>query len=115
MLVIQPLNERLINSVYTETKNWGPFQTQDKVINYLEDRLTSLVTCMSHDAVGDRTSSKSLQELINLHSFYTVVLLRHLQQTIALPKDVQHLSIYDTSEGNQVDKYLNEFFSKTLP
>ncbi len=114
MLVMQPLNKDLIASVYDIAKSWKPFQDRGKVLNYLEDQLTGIVTCVHHDISGDRTSSKTLAELVALQSFYTVALLRYLQQTLGLPTHIQHLQIYDTPDGNQVDRYLEEFFSITL-
>ncbi|MBI2549125.1 hypothetical protein HYW21_07285 [Candidatus Woesearchaeota archaeon] len=113
-LVMQPLNEGLIASVYESARSWRPFQTEKKVLGYLEDRLTGIITCIHHDISGDRTSSRTLPELVALESFYTVALLRYLQQTVGIPTHIQHLPVYNTPEGNQVERYLEEFFKTTL-
>ncbi len=113
MLVIKPLNELVIESVYKTATSWSPFGTREKVLRFLEDRITGLITCVHHDISNQTDSAKNLSELIARQTFYTVVLLRYMQKTTGLPKHVQHLPIYNTPEGNQIDMYIEEFFKHT--
>lgn len=114
MSVIQPLNEGLLAVVYEHARAWRPFCTQKKVLNYLEDCLTSNFTALNHFAVGGIVSSLSLSELIAVQTFYITATFRYLQKAIDRPTHVQHLPLYDTQDGNQIDKFIKEFFDDTL-
>ncbi len=104
------LRKDWLEGVYKHASAWKPFDTEKRVIGYLEE-------CLSHLAVGMRPNfgtpalfSYALEEACALTSFYNTVLFRYMEKTRGFPKEVQTLDCFDTKDGNQVDMFIKEFF-----
>ena len=113
-----PYRNPLPNELYRQELEYaGKFtglDSPDKAIDFLEDRLAHI---SDHIGLGVRHPSEfspcveALPESAMLNTFYITVLMRYLKKKDGMPKLNQHLTDFDTPEGNQVDRFLAEIFN----
>ena len=116
---LHALEEHHIKIIYGHGRSWNNdnfLHNPENAIKYLEDRIAHCTTdigliCIDREIYLKGHEKGTNHDTALLNSFYTTTLFRYLQITSGQPKDIQHLQIYDTPHGNQVDQFLLEFFN----
>jgi hypothetical protein len=118
MNVRQPLPEQVLKEEiqYLESFKWT-LSKPEEALGLLEDKITQTTVWVAVATMGDEKERRRLENLLPkfvlLNTFYTTVLLRYLQKTQGIPKDIQHLTDFDVEDQlyrNQVDYYLERAF-----